>query len=107
MSVGRLAQRRQLDIEDLQPIEEVFAKIAALECLLQIAIGRRNHPHVGLQQPRRRRAAGTRAPAGHAETWPVRMGSSRATSSRNSTPPAASSICPGLACCAPVNAPRS
>ena len=29
------------------------------------------------------------------------------TSSRNSTPPAASSIWPGLDCCAPVNAPRS
>ena len=29
------------------------------------------------------------------------------TSSRNSTPPEASSICPGLVCSAPVNAPRS
>src|SRR3984893_10894618 len=29
------------------------------------------------------------------------------TSSRNNTPPAANSICPGFARCAPVNAPRS
>src|SRR4029453_4401711 len=49
--VGRSCpQRRELDIEDLQPIKEVLAKIAALERLFQIAIGRRNHTHVCLQR---------------------------------------------------------
>ena len=48
-----MPQWRELDIEDLQPIEEVLAKIAALERLFQIAIGRRNHTHVCLQRARR------------------------------------------------------
>jgi hypothetical protein len=39
--VGRSCPKwRELDVEDLQPIEEVLAKIAALERLFQIAIGR-------------------------------------------------------------------
>ena len=46
-----LAKRRQADVEHLQPVEEILAKIAALDRLAQIAVARRNDPDVGLVQP--------------------------------------------------------
>lgn len=48
-----LAKRRQPDVEHLQPVEEVFPKIAAFHRLLQVAVRRRDHAHVGLQRTRR------------------------------------------------------
>jgi hypothetical protein len=57
------------------------------------------HPVAGTRVP------GARAAILRARAWAADVIS--VTSSRNNTPPDASSICPGLACCAPVKAPRS
>src|SRR5258708_1568594 len=46
-----LSKWYQTDVEHLQPVEEVFAKVATLDRLAQAAVGRRNDPAVGLQQP--------------------------------------------------------
>src|SRR5712671_4049319 len=58
---------------------------------------------IGCKPPSRRnsRSCSTR------RTFAWAAGVISLTSSRNSTPPAANSICPGFARCAPVNAPRS
>ena len=37
------------DVEDLQPVEQILAKVAALDRLPQVAVGRRDHPDVRLQ----------------------------------------------------------
>ena len=42
-----LAQRRQVDRNDVDPIEQVFAKTAVGNPLRQILVGRRDHPDVG------------------------------------------------------------
>ena len=52
MSLRALTKRRQADVEHLQPVEQILAKITALDRLPQIAVGRGNDPDVGLQQPR-------------------------------------------------------
>ena len=103
---GTLAQRRNLDVEDAEAVEEVLAKLAALDGFSQIAVGRGDDADVRLQG---------RVPPSR---WNSRSCSTRrnfacadrlisVTSSRNSTPPDASSTWPGLAWCAPVKAPRS
>src|ERR1700682_2329100 len=43
-----LAKRRQADVEYLQPVEEILAKITALDRLAQITVACRNDPDVGL-----------------------------------------------------------
>src|SRR5436190_377979 len=43
-----VTQRRQQDRHDLQAIEKVLAKRAALHQLLEIAVGRRDHAYVDL-----------------------------------------------------------
>ena len=103
---GTLAQGRDLDVEDAEPVEQVLAKFAALDGFPQIAVGRGDHPDVRLQEPRppsrwNSRSCSTRRNFACAD----RLIS--VTSSRNSTPPDASSTWPGLAWCAPVKAPRS
>src|SRR5206468_2288234 len=45
------AQWCNADVEHLEPVVEVLAKIAALDRLAQIAIRRRDDPHVRLLQP--------------------------------------------------------
>src|SRR5262249_56294470 len=44
-----LAQRRQVDVEDLQPVEEILPEGAALDCLLQVAIRCRDDADIGLE----------------------------------------------------------
>src|SRR5260370_1799235 len=46
-----LAQRRNADVEDVQPIVQIFAKIAALDRLPEIAIRRGDYPDIRLVQP--------------------------------------------------------
>ena len=51
--VGRtLAQRRNLDVEDAEAVEQVLAKVAALDGFPQVAVGRGDHPDVRLQEAR-------------------------------------------------------
>ncbi len=41
-----LAERRDLDRHDVQPVEEVLAEAALLDLLLQVAVGRGDDAHV-------------------------------------------------------------
>src|ERR1700752_586572 len=47
-----IAQRRNLDVEDAEAVEQVFAKVAALDGLAKVAVGRRDDPDVRFQQAR-------------------------------------------------------
>ena len=48
-----LAQRRQLDAEDIQAVEEILAEAAPPHSVLQILVGRSDDPHVRLPLPSR------------------------------------------------------
>ncbi len=52
MSSGRSRSGVEGDVEHLEPVEQILAKIPALHRLLQIAVGGRNHADVGLLRPR-------------------------------------------------------
>jgi len=54
MSSLRFAQRRHLDRDDVEPVVEVLAEMPGLDHRRQVAIGRRDQPHV---DPQRSRAA--------------------------------------------------
>ena len=88
---GALPQRRDRDVEHLQPVEQVLAEVAAFDGFAQVAVGRGDHANVCFQV----RVAPSR--------WNSRSCSTRrnfacaarlisVTSSRNSTPFEASSI---------------
>src|SRR5262249_1957122 len=47
-----VAQGRQLDLEHLQPIVEILAKVAVQDGLTKVAIRRRQHSYVGAQPTR-------------------------------------------------------
>src|SRR4029453_19202739 len=47
-----IAQRRNLDVEDAEAVEEVLAKVAALDGFAKVAVGRGDAPDVRLQEAR-------------------------------------------------------
>src|SRR5262252_3940666 len=49
--LGALAQRRQSQPYDIEPVQEVFAKQPLPHTLLEILVRRRDDAHVGLQRP--------------------------------------------------------
>src|SRR6185436_15623055 len=50
--VPALAQRRQADLEDVEPVVEILTKLVALHGRREIPIGGRDDPHVRLERPR-------------------------------------------------------
>ena len=52
-----LAQRRQVDREHGQPVQQVLAQLAFADRLLRIAVGGGDDAHVGARARRRRRRA--------------------------------------------------
>ena len=50
--VEPLAQRRQRDLEDAEPVVEVLAELAALHRRVQVAVGGGNHADVGVEHAR-------------------------------------------------------
>ena len=105
MSSRPLAQRRQLDLDHVQPVVEVLAEAALAHLLVEPAVGRRT----GCARRRGsrwcRRRAGTCGPGSRAAASPGAPSASSPISSRNSVPPFATSNRPGLLALAPVNAP--
>ena len=86
-----VAQRRNLDVEDPESVEQVLAKVAALDGFPQIAVGRGDHPDVAF----RRRVPPSRWNSRSCRTRRNLACAARlisVTSSSNNTPPAASSI---------------
>src|SRR4029450_8602684 len=49
---GTFAQRRNPDVEDAEAVEQVLAKLAALDGFPQVAVGRGDHPDVRLEKAR-------------------------------------------------------
>ena len=101
-----LAQRRQVTIDDVEPVEQVLAERASAAPRLA---GRGSSRRRRARRPSPvacRRRARTRAPAARAAAWPGAGGSSP-ISSRKSVPPSACSKRPLRCAIAPVNAPRS
>jgi len=107
MSAGSLAQRWDTNVKNLQAVEEILAEIAAVNCCSKIPVGRGDDADLRPDESRARRAVGTRVLAARVGALPARKRLISLTSSRSNTPRAASSICPGFECCAPVKAPRS
>ena len=58
---GALAQRRQRELDDREPVVEVGAERAAVDLGAQIAVGRRDDAQVARASSRGRRRAGSRA----------------------------------------------
>src|SRR4029450_6892015 len=45
---GTIAQRRRVDVEHAETVEQVLAKAAALDRFPQVAVGRGDHPDIRL-----------------------------------------------------------
>src|SRR5205823_9748110 len=48
--VATLAQRRDLDVHDVQPVEEVLPKATLLDGFAEVAVGSGDDPHVDLDR---------------------------------------------------------
>src|SRR5690606_30944220 len=51
--LAALAQRRQVDVDRVEPIQEICAETAGVDLRLQVGVRRREHAHVDLQRARR------------------------------------------------------
>jgi hypothetical protein len=103
---SRRCRAREPDFEDVEAVVEVLAELAVRERALEVAVGRGDDADVafiGRVPPSRWNSRSCRTRSSFACT----VGVISATSSRNSTPPAACSSRPGRAVTAPVNAPFS
>ena len=103
----RDAQRRHLDVHDVEAVVEVLAEAALADVGREVAVGRGDEPHVDGDRSRCRRRARTSAPAGRASSFTCVASGISPISSRNSVPPWACSKRPMRRLSAPVNAPFS
>ena len=69
--LGALAQRRQLDRDDVDPVVEVLAEAPFLDRLLEVDVGRGDQPELGLDRLACRRRARSRLPGSRAAAWPA------------------------------------
>ena len=90
-----LAQRRNLDVEDAEAVEQVGAKVAALNGFAKVAVRRGGDPDVRLQEARAAEPLEL-AFLQNAQELACADRFISVTSSRNSTPPEAISSCPGF-----------
>ena len=76
--VGRpLAQRRNLDVEDPEAVEQVLTKLAALDSFAEIAVRGCDDADVRLQEARAAEPLELAFLENAAGTWPARIDSSR------------------------------
>ena len=101
-----IAQRRHADRDHVDPVVEILAEPSFLDRLLEIDVGRRDQPEVGLDRLRSADALDLAFLDG-AQQLGLQLEPRSPISSRNSVPPVASSNFPSCCLCAPVNAPRS
>ena len=85
--LAALAQRRQLDRDDVQPEEEVLAEAAGGHLVAQHAVRRGDDPHVDRPRLGAADAAAPRPPGARAGASPGSRGSISPISSRKSVPP--------------------
>jgi hypothetical protein len=55
--LAAIAQRRHLEHDDAEPVEEVFSKTALGDVLFKVAVGGGKHAHVDRRRPRAADAA--------------------------------------------------
>jgi hypothetical protein len=92
-----IAERRQRDGEDAEPVEEVLAEGAGADQLLEVAVGGGDEPDID-----RDGLVGADGP-----DLPCSCGEMVLISSRKRVPPRADSARPLRSLTAPVNAPRT
>ena len=103
----RSAQRRHLDGEHVEAVEQVAAERAAHDGLFEVAMRGGDDAHVAVARHVAADALVTRAPAGRAAASPASAGLMSPISSRNSVPPSAISKRPLRVVMAPVKEPFS
>ena len=69
--LGARAQRRQIEVDDVEPVVEVLAEAAVGEHRLEVLVRRGDDAHVDALCSWSRRAAAPRAPAARAGAWPA------------------------------------
>ena len=89
-----LAQRRQRDREDVEPVVEVAPEAPRLDVRLEVGVGRGDDPHVDLAHVPARRRGAPRPPAARAAGGAASRRLISPTSSRKIVPPSASSKSP-------------
>ena len=106
-----LAQRRHADRQHVQAVVQVLAEALLLDGLQQIDVGRGDDAHVGFGGRVGAERDSTCATAGTAGAWLATASGISPISSRNSVPPCAAAILPGMRRvaveCAPFSAPNS
>ena len=107
MSSRALAERRDADADDVEPVEEVLAERAGRDHRLEVAMGRADDAHVDACASARRRRGAPRRSAGRAGASSASTSGISPISSRKSVPPSATSKRPARVAEAPVNAPRT
>src|SRR5439155_15140421 len=101
-----VAQRRELDREDVEAVVEVAAEESLTDQLLEVAVGAGDHLHV--DAPRAVGATGVIVPSSRTRrSATCSPGLASPTSSRKMQPPLASTKRPARFSVAPVNAPRT
>ena len=76
--LATFAQRRHADVDDVEPIVEIFAERLRCHAVDEVAIRRRDHPHIDARLNRRRsRRAESRRLRETAAAVPACAGSSR------------------------------
>ena len=74
--VASLAQQRNANVEDVQTVVEIETELPAVDCILQVAIGRGDDAHVDAEPAACHPAAGIHDPGARAGIWPARPASS-------------------------------
>ena len=69
--LGPLAQRRDVELDHVQPVEQVLAEAARLDLLFQVAVGGGEDARVGAAVRCWSRRGGTAPPASRAAAWPA------------------------------------
>ena len=103
---GSLAQRRQFETDDIEPVVQVLAEVPGIDRPLQLHVGRRQHAHVdgdALARPQAHHLALLQ----HAQQLDLDRHRQVADLVEEQVPPLASSNQPALAARAPVKAPFS
>ena len=102
-----LAQRRQLDLDDVEAVVEVASEPAGGDLRAQVAVGGRNARARSPGATRASRPGAPRPARARAAAWPARSAAARRFRRGTACRRPRASNSPGLFSVAPVNAPRT
>ena len=107
MSSRALAQRRQPQADDVEPVQQVLAEQPLPHALLEVLVRRRDDAHVRLHAARGRRRGSTRRRRARAAAAPAGRAACRRSRRGTACRPRPARSARAATLCAPVNAPRS